>query len=135
MRYRIVWKAEREDRSDPETLLLETRASSRQDDVPRARHRLFPISGDHRLSGAQRGFDWRLGMAAGARPADLARDCGIELRLPADLVSASPQHPAQPLDVEIEAARRHLEAHPLRSSSGSQPPRGPVRRAPHDIAD
>src|SRR3954465_3593122 len=104
MRYRIVWKAEREDRSDPPALLLETRTSSRQDDVPRARHRLFPISGDHRLSGPERGFDRRLGLAAGAFAADIARGRGVEPGLSAHLVSAPPQHPAQPLDVEILAA-------------------------------
>src|SRR3954454_6918379 len=104
MRYRIVWKAEREDRSDPETLLLETRASSRQDDLPRARHRLFPISGDHRLSHAQRGFGRCLGVAAGTSVADPPRGRGGEPRLSADLVSPPSQHPAQPLDVEIQAA-------------------------------
>ena len=56
-------------------------------------------------------------------------------RLPVHLVRHPPQHPAQPLDVEAQMDGRHLEAHPLRSPPGSEPSRGPVRRAAHDAAD
>ena len=96
---------------------------------------LFPALHDPDLPRAGRAVRGRLRDRPGRPVADARLDRGGRADLSARLAPAAPVRAAFEVDVEVAAALADLEAHPLRSSPGSERPLGAVRRAPHHGAD